>query len=954
MQRMDKGRKIIMNKIKIYGAREHNLKNVNLEIPKNTLTVLTGLSGSGKTSLAFDTICSEGQRRYMASLSSYARMFLGDMKKPDVDNIEGLSPTISIAQKTVHSNPRSTVGTITEIYDYYRLLFSKIGEQFCPNCGRKLESVDVDQIIDFIYNFEEGSKIAIASPLLIEKKSEGKGIFSQALEAGYSRVVVNGKIYNLDDPPKLDKKFKYSISVIVDRLKISKSDRIRLASAVETALGLSAGLVEVIFFDDDIRIKDSKIFSQKNSCPVCGISISEAEPRIFSFNSPVGACPVCNGIGYLDEFDIDKIIPDKKLSILEGAIQTHNPNAEYILRPFEALSEELGFSLNTPFKNLSKEIQNIIIYGLGRNLKNAYSIQNTQGSYVLHREFNGIIPDLKRRMKQTFSEYIRQWLNGFCTFQVCPECNGNRLNKDALSVRIAGLNIMELCNLSVKDSLKFLKNLNLSETSESIAQSIITEVIKRLEFLENVGLEYLTLSRLSGTLSGGEAQRIRLASQIGSALTGVLYVLDEPSIGLHQRDNTRLINTLKTLRDLDNTVIVVEHDEDMIREADYIVDMGPLAGVNGGEVVASGNIEDIMNCPSSITGAFLSGKEVIEVPSKRRKGNGKKIKLYGCNKNNLKNIDVVFPLGKFIAITGVSGSGKSTLLNDILVEAVQDRLLRKKESFNGFSKIDGIKNIDKLVNIDQTPIGRTPRSNPATYVEVFTKIRDLFSSLNESKLRGYGPGRFSFNVSGGRCQACQGDGVKKVEMHFLPDVYVTCDVCGGKRFNKETLSIKYKGKNIADVLDMTMQEAADFFKSHPQISHRLETVCSVGLGYIKLGESALNLSGGEAQRVKLSLELSKIATGKTLYILDEPTTGLHFKDVKVLLDVLNRLVDAGNTVIVIEHNMDVIKTADYIIDLGIEGGDKGGEIVCTGTPEDIAACPSSWTGKYLKKYLNVE
>ena len=941
--------------IRIFGAREHNLKSVDVSIPKNTLTVISGLSGSGKTSLAFDTICAEGQRRYMQSLSSYARMFLGEMKKADVDSIEGLSPTISIAQKTVHSNPRSTVGTLTEIYDYYRLLFSKVGDMFCPECGRKLEGVDIDRIIEFVYSFGEGEKIAICSPILINRKTEGKAIVSQVSKMGYKRIVINGKMYPVEEAPELDRKFKSSVSVVIDRLRVTHDDRFRLANSIEKSFELSDGLVEVARLDDANEPSEIRFFSKKASCPECGVSLSGREPRLFSFNSPIGACPTCNGIGYLDEFDPDKIIPDKSLSFMDGGIVPCNPNADYYLKPFEALSKELGFSLHTPFKNLPEQVRNVILYGLGRPMRNEYTIQSLSNasSLVLHHDFNGVIPELRRRAKQTFSESMRQYFNSFCSFQVCPECGGRRLKKDALCVRIGGKNISEVCDMSVRDNLDFLNNLSLTAENAQIAKEVVSECVKRLTFLKNVGLEYLTLSRLSGTLSGGEAQRIRLASQIGSALTGVLYVLDEPSIGLHQRDNSRLIDTLKSLRDIGNTVIVVEHDEDMIRQADYIVDCGPAAGVHGGEIVASGTIEDIMGCRKSLTGDYLTGRKRIEVPLQRRKGKGK-LSFSGCRKNNLKSISVDIPLGTLTCITGVSGSGKSTLLNQIIVPAIQDRLLRGKESFDGFKKVRGMELIDKLVNIDQSPIGRTPRSNPATYIEIFGKIRDLYAQLPESRMRGYAPGRFSFNVSGGRCENCQGDGVRKVEMHFLPDVFVNCEVCGGKRYNKETLSVLYKGKSIADVLDMTMEEAADFFKAHEQIRRRLEIVCSIGLGYIKLGESALNLSGGEAQRVKLALELSKIATGKTLYILDEPTTGLHFHDVKVLIDVLQRLVDNNNTVVLIEHNLDVIKVADHIIDLGPEGGDGGGTVVATGTPEDISMSQDSHTGRFLREILSRE
>lgn len=942
------------DKLIITGAREHNLKNINLSIPKNSLVVISGLSGSGKSSLAFDTIFAEGQRRYVESLSPYARQFLGQMNKSDVDSIVGLSPAISIEQKTTHNNPRSTVGTLTEIYDHYRLLYARLGIQHCPKCGKTLTSVDVDQIIEFVYRIPEGTPIAIAAPVVIKAKGEWKQLLEDARDSGYRRVFIDGQIVDIDDRvPLLDKNIKHTISIVVDRLKVNKADRMRLSQGVEAALDMANDKVEIAVFDERGAFKEKSIFSRKGTCSDCGITPSPLEPRLFSFNSPIGACHKCSGLGYLSDFDPDKIIPDLNKSFNEGGVVTNNPNTRYGRQGIDALAAAMKFSLDEPLKKLTTDQMDALLYGSAGYVDVEWETTTTEGKIIKHTYYPGIINELKRRYKMAYPS-ARPWFEAFCTDLPCPECKGKRLNQDALAVTLGDKNIIELTDLTVDESIDFFDKLQLDENRKKIGEEAIGVIKEKLLFLKNVGLDYLTLSRPAGTLSGGEAQRIRLATQLGSSLSGVMYVLDEPSIGLHQRDNSRLIDTLYHLRDLNNTVIVVEHDEETIEKADYVIDMGPGAGVMGGYVVAEGTPQEIKDNPASVTGAFLSRREMIKIPASRRKGNGKKITFKGCAKNNLKNINVSIPLGTLTVITGVSGSGKSTLLNDIILPALQDRIIRNKESFSGFKSVSGIENIDKIVNIDQSPIGRTPRSNPATYIKLFDKIRDLFASLNESKMRGFLPGRFSFNVPGGRCEACKGDGEIKVEMHFLNDVYVPCEVCHGKRFNKETLSVLYKGKNIADVLDMTMSEAGEFFKAHPQIKRIIDTVNSVGLGYIKLGQSALELSGGEAQRIKLSLELSKISTGKTLYILDEPTTGLHFKDVQMLIDVLERLVDQGNTVVVIEHNLDVIKSADYIIDLGPEGGDKGGKIIASGTPEEVALSPISYTGKYIKKILEKE
>lgn len=942
---------MIDNRLVIKGAREHNLKNIDIELEKNKLIVISGISGSGKSSLAFDTIFAEGQRRYMESLSAYARQFLGRMDKPDVDYIDGLSPAISIEQKSTSKNPRSTVGTITEIFDYYRLLYARIGHPHCHICGREISEMSIDQIVDKLYEHPEGTRLMIIAPIVIGKKGEYKKILADARKSGFSRARIDSALVSLDDPIELDKNVKHTIGIVTDRLILRSDTRQRLVDSMETAAEMANGLVEVGFFSDGKEEGEFTMFSEKNSCPVCGVSIGELQPRMFSFNSPFGACPECNGLGFKIEFDPDKVIPDYKLSYNQGAIKTMNPTAYFGKATFEALSKKLGFSLDTPFCDLSPEIINIILYGM-KDRVNVHVNQKEGFSYNGSKRWHGVMNDLKRRLAETNSMMIKAWLGQYQSTVECNSCHGRRLKPESLAVTVGGMDIMRLSDLSVKDSFEFFNRLELAPSESEIARQIKKEIRSRLEFLRNVGLEYLTLSRSAATLSGGEAQRIRLASQLGSALSGVLYVLDEPSIGLHQRDNQRLINTLKDLRDIGNTVLVVEHDEDTIRQADYVVDLGPGAGENGGSIIAKGTPSEVESNPESITGRFLSGSLQIPLPMLRRPGNGRAITLTGASKNNLKNIDVQFPLGKMIVITGVSGSGKSTLLNQILEPALKRRFNRQPELRDGYRAIDGLDGIDKVISIDQSPIGRTPRSNPATYVGFFDTIRDLFASLPESKARGYKPGRFSFNVAGGRCEACKGDGTLKIEMQFLSDVYVKCDVCHGKRYNQETLSIKYKGKSISDVLDMSVADACEFFGAVPSLKNKLGMLKLVGLDYIKLGQSALTLSGGEAQRVKLSLELSKSSTGKTLYILDEPTTGLHFSDVKKLMEVLDVLADEGNTVILIEHNLDVIKLADYIIDLGPEGGDEGGRIVCAGTPEEVAMCPQSYTGKYLKRYLD--
>ena len=929
-----------MKRIKIVGAREHNLKNINLELPRDKLIVITGVSGSGKSSLAFDTIYAEGQRRYVESLSAYARQFLGQMKKPDVEYIEGLSPAISIEQKGISKNPRSTVGTVTEIYDYLRLLFARIGIPHCPLCGKEIRQQTSQQIIENVRNLN--GKITIFAPIARGKKGEYKKEFETLRREGFGKVRVDGEIIDLENDISLDKKKKHNIEVLIDRINLDKSkDKTRIADAVELALKIGDGLV-LVSSDREY------LYSEKFACPDCGISFGEIEPRIFSFNSPFGACPECKGLGYKIEIDPDLVIPDRSLSIIEGAIAPWGNNMDtYYMKMLRTVVEHYGYTVETPIEDMDEKVIDIILYGTKEKIKFSFKGESSQWSY--EGGFEGVIRNLERRFRETSSEYIRNEIGKYMNEKACSFCNGKRLKKESLAVTINGKNIIELTEMSIKKLYRFFNNLKLTEREKIISKQILKEIKNRLEFLISVGLDYLTLDRKSATLSGGEAERIRLATQIGSSLVGVLYILDEPSIGLHQRDNTRLIQTLKKLRDLGNTVIVIEHDENMIRNADHIVDMGPGAGEHGGRVVAQGNLEEVMNNSESLTGKYLKGVLKIEVPKKRRKSN-KFLKITGVRHNNLKNITVEIPLGVFVCITGVSGSGKSSLINDTLYRAIAQKLYRSKEKPGRYENIIGLENIDKVVVIDQSPIGRTPRSNPATYTGVFTPIRELFSMLPESKIRGYSPGRFSFNVKGGRCDACEGHGLIKIEMHFLPDVYVPCEVCKGKRFNKETLEVKYKGKNIADVLDMSVEEALNFFENIPRIKRILQTLYDVGMGYIKLGQSATTLSGGEAQRVKLAKELSKRATGRTLYILDEPTTGLHFDDIKKLLNVLNRLVDRGNTVLVIEHNLDVIKNADYIIDLGPEGGDKGGYVVAKGTPEDIVK-KNTYTGQFLEKVL---
>ncbi len=936
-------------KIIIRGAREHNLKNIDVEIPRNQFVVITGLSGSGKSSLAFDTIYAEGQRRYVESLSAYARQFLGLMEKPDVDYIEGLSPAISIEQKTTQKNPRSTVGTVTEIYDYLRLLFARVGHPHCYSCGDPITRQTPQQIVDQILQYPEGTRILILAPVVRGRKGEYRDLLEEVKREGFLRVRIDGNVYGLDEPIRLNKNIKHTIEVVVDRLKVQPKIRQRLTESVEIALQLAAGLVTVLNVDSG----EEELFSEHFACPKCGVSIEELEPRLFSFNSPYGACPACDGLGQKLEIDPRLVIPNPDLSIRQGAIapigeQRESWNYEMI----RSLAEAMGFDLDTPWKDLPEDVKNVILYGTG-DRKIRFRFERTDSRFEFTSKYEGIVNNLYRRYRQTSSQSIRDWIESFMNQVPCPECGGARLKKEALGVKIGGKTIAEVTAMNIRQAYAFFHSLELTEREMTIAHQILKEIRARLEFLLNVGLEYLTLDRTTGTLSGGEAQRIRLATQIGSQLVGVLYVLDEPSIGLHQRDNKRLIQTLHKLRDLGNTVLVVEHDRETIENADYVIDLGPGAGTHGGSVVAVGSPEEIRNHPQSLTGKFLRLEEHIPIPTTRREGNGKFLVLKGARGNNLKNITVRFPLGKFICITGVSGSGKSTLVNETLYPILARHFYSSKMIPLPYDAIEGLEHVDKVIDIDQSPIGRTPRSNPATYTGVFTQIRDLFSQLPEAKIRGYKPGRFSFNVKGGRCEACQGDGVKKIEMHFLPDVYVTCEVCKGKRYNRETLEIRYKDKTIADVLDMTVEEALVFFDKIPAIKRRLQTLYDVGLGYIRLGQQATTLSGGEAQRVKLATELSKIGTGRTVYILDEPTTGLHFADIRRLLDVLNQLVDKGNTVIVIEHNLDVIKTADWIIDLGPEGGDRGGEIVFEGTPEEIIQHPTSYTGQFLKEEFHM-
>ena len=937
------------DKLIIKGARSHNLKSIDLELPRDKLIVITGLSGSGKSSLAFDTIYAEGQRRYVESLSAYARQFLGLMEKPDVDYIEGLSPAISIEQRKTHRNPRSTVGTITEIYDYLRLLYARIGTPYCYKCGREIKSQTEDQIVDSILNYGEDERIIIYAPIVRGRKGEFKKVFDDISRSGFIRVRVDGNIVRLDETENilLDKQKKHSIDVIVDRVVVKRENRKRLAESVETASGLTDGLVGVIREN-----KKEELFSKKLACVYCGISYPEIQPRMFSFNNPYGACPACMGLGLKMEFDPDLIIPDKELSFNDGAILTMNPSSSWARDMFNAFSKKYGIDEYTPIKDYPPEAYKVLLYGSDEEMKFEHINLNGRGRWEYVSTFEGIVKNLERRYKETRSEHIRKWMESFMKEIPCPVCKGKRLKPESLSIKIAGKSIIDITEMTVDKEIEFFDNLILTEKQKLIANQIIKEIKTRLNFLKNVGLGYLTLDRKAETLSGGEAQRIRLATQIGSQLVGVLYILDEPTIGLHQRDNAKLLETLFHLRDLGNTLIVVEHDEQTILSSDYIVDLGPGAGEHGGYIVAEGTPEKIKANPNSLTGRYLKRDLKIPTPISRRKGNGKFIILKGVKEHNLKNIDVAFPLGKFIAITGVSGSGKSSLINDVLYPALSNYLYHSKMNVGKYEKMEGVDNIDKVINIDQSPIGRTPRSNPATYTGVFTPIRELFAALPESKMRGYKPGRFSFNVPGGRCENCQGEGTIRIEMNFLPDIYITCDVCKGKRYNRETLEIRYKGKNIADVLEMTVEEAHEFFKTIPQVRRRLETLIEVGLGYIRLGQPATTLSGGEAQRVKLSSELAKKSTGRTFYILDEPTSGLHFDDVKRLLHVLQRFVDAGNTVLVIEHNLDVVKNADYIIDLGPEGGDKGGQIIATGTPEEIALNSSSYTGFYLRNYLN--
>ncbi|HCR74615.1 MAG TPA: excinuclease ABC subunit UvrA [Ruminococcus sp.] len=939
------------DKIIIKGAREHNLKNIDLEIPRDKLIVMTGLSGSGKSSLAFDTIYADGQRRYVESLSSYARQFLGQMDKPDVDSIEGLSPAISIDQKTTSKNPRSTVGTVTEIYDYLRLLYARIGVPHCPVCGREIKQQSVDQIADKISALPEGTKIQLLAPVVRGRKGEHAKEIENARRSGYVRIRIDGSIYDLSEDIKLEKNKKHTIEIVIDRLVIKKEMNSRLSDSIETALSVSDGLLTV-----DVIGGEQLIFSSNYACPEHNVSIPELTPRMFSFNNPFGACEKCTGLGFFQKIDPDIIVPDKNLSIREGAIKASGWNTlddkSIAMMYYNAIAEKYGISLDTPVKNLPDGILDIFLYGTkGERLE--LKVIESFGGGTRYSAFEGVINNLERRYRDSNSNYSKEEISSYMSEEVCSECHGARLKKESLAVTVNDININDLCHKSVIDMLEFFNNIKLSEYDRMIGGRVIKEIKERLGFLKSVGLEYLSLSRSSGTLSGGESQRIRLATQIGSSLMGVLYILDEPSIGLHQRDNDKLIATLKRLRDIGNTLIVVEHDSDTMLAADYIVDIGPGAGINGGEVVFAGTPDEILKCERSVTGQYLSGKKSVPVPQERRKGNGCFLEIKGAEENNLKNIDVKIPLGEFVCVTGVSGSGKSSLVNEIIYKYLSAKLNRSKLKCGKFKEFAGLENLDKVINIDQSPIGRTPRSNPATYTGMFTDIREIFAKTTDSKMKGYNAGRFSFNVKGGRCEACEGDGILKIEMHFLPDVYVPCEVCGGKRYNRETLDIHYKGKSIYDVLEMTVDEGLEFFSSIPKIERKLRTLQEVGLGYIKIGQPATTLSGGEAQRVKLATELSKRSTGKTIYILDEPTTGLHTADVHKLVDVLQKLADTGNTVLVIEHNLDVIKVADHIIDLGPEGGDKGGTVIAEGTPEEIAACPESYTGYYLKKVMGI-
>ena len=935
--------------IKIRGASEHNLKDISVDIPRNELVVLTGLSGSGKSSLAFDTIYAEGQRRYMESLSSYARQFLGQMEKPDVESIEGLSPAISIDQKSTNRNPRSTVGTVTEIYDYMRLLYARIGIPHCPKCGKEIRKQTIDQMVDQIMSLPERTRIQLLAPVVRGRKGEHVKVLDHARKSGYVRVRIDGNLYELTEEIKLEKNIKHNIEVVVDRLVVREGIEKRLTDSIETVMALTGGLMTV-----DVVDGESMNFSQSFACPDCGISVDEVEPRSFSFNNPFGACPECFGLGYKMEFDEDLMIPDKSLSIDQGAIvvmgwQSCTDKGSFTRAILEALAKAYKFKLSTPFEEYPKEIRDVLLYGTGgREVKVHYKSQRGEGVYDV--AFEGLIENVNRRYKETFSESSKAEYETYMRITPCPACKGQRLKKESLAVTVGGLNIYQATNMSIVKFRDFLEELKLTPMQETIGATILKEIKARINFLINVGLDYLSLTRATGTLSGGEAQRIRLATQIGSGLVGVAYILDEPSIGLHQRDNDKLLKTLLHLRDLGNSVLVVEHDEDTMRAADCIVDIGPGAGEHGGKVVAIGTAEDIMKCEKSITGAYLSGRMQIPVPSERRKPSGW-ITVKGAAENNLKNIDVNFPLGVMTCVTGVSGSGKSSLVNEILYKSLARKLNRARTIPGRHKCIEGVEQLDKIIAIDQSPIGRTPRSNPATYTGVFDLIRDLFASTTDAKAKGYSKGRFSFNVKGGRCEACSGDGIIKIEMHFLPDVYVPCEVCGGKRYNRETLDVKYKGKSIYDVLDMTVEDALKFFENVPSITRKIQTLYDVGLGYIRLGQPSTELSGGEAQRIKLATELSKRGTGKTIYVLDEPTTGLHFADVHKLIEILRRLSEGGNTVVVIEHNLDVIKTADYIIDIGPEGGDKGGTVIAQGTPEEVSENPISYTGKYVKKYL---
>jgi len=938
------------DKIVIQGARENNLKNVDLTIPRDKLVVFTGLSGSGKSSLAFDTIYAEGQRRYVESLSSYARQFLGQMDKPDVDSIDGLSPAISIDQKTTTKNPRSTVGTVTEIYDYLRLLWARVGIPHCPKCGKEISRQTIDQIVDRVEALGEGTRFIVLSPVIRGKKGEHQKVFEDARKGGFARVRVDGILYDLSEQIQCEKNKKHTIELVVDRLVLKEGQRRRLTDSIETACSHSGGLVTIELPDK----KEELNFSQNYACEDCGISLTELEPRMFSFNNPAGACPACSGLGFQLEADADLVIPDKDKSIFDGAIQAsgwQSARTDSIFRMyFEALAQKYHFSLTAPVKTLPEEAMDVILHGTkGEKLRMTYNRGNGMG--VLEQPFEGILNNISRRYRETQSDAARKELEECMSTAPCPHCHGERLSDIARAVTVGGMGIMDFCRMSVRQELEFMENLRLEGNMALVAEQIVKEIKSRLRFLADVGLQYLTLSRGASTLSGGESQRIRLATQIGSSLMGVLYILDEPSIGLHQRDNDKLLSTLKQLRDLGNTLIVVEHDEDTMRAADYIVDVGPGAGIHGGEIVAAGSLDEILAQPRSITGQYLSGVKKIPVPSARRQGNGQHLRVCGARENNLKNIDVSIPLGTLTCVTGVSGSGKSSLVGEVLNKTLLAKLNHARTRPGICDAIEGMEYLDKVIDIDQSPIGRTPRSNPATYTGLFNDIRDLFASTNEAKIRGYGPGRFSFNVKGGRCEACSGDGLVKIEMHFLADVYVPCEVCRGQRYNRETLEVLYKGKNISQVLDMTADEAVDFFENLPKIRRKAQTLVEVGLGYVKLGQSSTTLSGGEAQRVKLATELARASTGKTIYVLDEPTTGLHAADVHKLIDVLRQLVDVGNTVLVIEHNLDVIKTADHIIDLGPEGGDEGGFVVAQGTPEEVAQVPESYTGQYLKRCL---